>query len=293
MAETGLPDQESFFGYLTLERGLSRNTILAYRRDLKRFDVFLSGRGLTLESITYPQFTSFLMECRRTLAAASLARLMAAISTYLKFLLQEGVLKAHPLPDLESPRLEKNLPGVLSPAEVERLLAAPKPGRPGLKDRAILELLYATGMRVSELTGLKREDLDLAEQLVRVRGKGGRERLIPFGAPAAAALRSYLETVSGSASAEVPLFRNRQGRALSRVAVWKLLRRSALSAGITAKVYPHILRHSFATHLLTAGASIRLVQELLGHQSLATTQIYTHLDRSRLKEVHRRFHPRP
>lgn len=277
------------------ERGLSKNTVMAYRRDLDKLYAFLEKKKIKISGLTYPLFTSFLMEMRRTLSAASCARTMAAISTFLKFQLQEGVLKEHPLPDLESPRLEKNLPEVLSAKEVEALLSASDDSPAGIRDRAILELLYATGMRVSELAGLKTEDVNLDENILRVKGKGNKERLIPFGEPAAQSVRKYLDVVRPFQGRQpVPsLFLSRQKKPLSRQSVWKVIRKAALTAGLSKNIYPHILRHSFATHLLEAGAGIRIVQELLGHQSLATTQIYTHLDRSRLKEIHTKYHPRP
>ncbi|MCX5642765.1 MAG: site-specific tyrosine recombinase XerD [Candidatus Omnitrophica bacterium] len=281
---------DDFLGYLLTERGLSKNTVLAYRRDLDKLYEFLKKKKIKISGLTYPIFTSFLMEMRQTLSGASCARTMAAISTFLKFQLQEGALKEHPLPDLESPRLEKNLPEVLSSGEVEALLSAPDDSPSGIRDKAILELLYATGMRVSELAGLKTEDVNLDENILRVKGKGNKERLIPFGEPAARAVRSYLEIRPAVCE---NLFLSRQRKLLSRQSVWKVIRKAARRAGLSKNIYPHILRHSFATHLLEAGAGIRIVQELLGHQSLATTQIYTHLDRSRLKEIHTRYHPRP
>ena len=294
MTTAKIPELENFSGYLLTERGSSKNTVLAYRRDLKRLYAFLDSKGAKISGLTYPLFTSFLLEMRKTLSPVSCGRMVAAISTFLKFLLQEGVLKKHPLPDLESPRLEKNLPEVLSGKEVEALLSAPGGSPAGIRDKAILELLYATGMRVSELAGLKLEDVNLGENILKVKGKGNKERLIPFGEPAAQAVRKYLgvRTFPGRPESET-LFLSRQKKPLSRVSVWKIIRKAALAAGLTKKVYPHILRHSFATHFLEAGAGIRIVQELLGHQSLATTQVYTHLDRSRLKEIHTRYHPRP
>jgi len=290
MTNTHISEIEKFSGYLLTERGLSKNTVMAYRRDLGKLYAFLEKKNIKISGLTYPLFTSFLMEMRQTLSAASCARTMAAISTFLKFQLQEGALKEHPLPDLESPRLEKNLPEVLSAKEVEALLSASDDSPAGIRDKAILELLYATGMRVSELAGLKTEDVNLNENLLRVKGKGNKERLIPFGEPAARAVRNYLEI---RPAVSENLFLSRQKKFLSRQSVWKVIRKAALAAGLSKNIYPHILRHSFATHLLEAGAGIRIVQELLGHQSLATTQIYTHLDRSRLKDIHTRYHPRP
>lgn len=281
---------DAFLGYLLTERGLSKNTVMAYRRDLGKFYAFLGKKNIKISGLTYPLFTSFLMEMRQTLSSASCARIMAAISTFLKFQLQNGVLKQHPLPDLESPKLEKNLPEVLSVKEVETLLSAVDDSPAGIRDKAILEILYATGMRASELAGLKTEDVNLDENLLRVKGKGRKERLIPFGEPAARAIRDYLKIRPAVCE---NLFVSRQKKLLSRQSVWKVIRKAALAAGLSKNIYPHILRHSFATHLLEAGAGIRIVQELLGHRSLATTQVYTHLDRNRLKEIHTRYHPRP
>lgn len=284
-------DFEEYLGHLAVERGLSVNTLGAYRRDLRRLGSFLEKREIGLSDLDYPLFTAFVIELRETLAAVSVARLVSAVSGLIRFQLREGRLEAHPIPELESPRLEKKLPRVLSRAEVEKLLSAPGNSATGRRDRAMLELLYATGIRAGELVSLSRENLDLEQRMVRVTGKGGRQRLVPFGAPAAEALAGYLAGRPGISSG--PVFPGRGGHPLSRQAVWKALRRAALAAGLEGRVYPHILRHSFATHFLAGGAGIRSVQELLGHASLATTQVYTHLDRGRLKDAHRRFHPRP
>jgi len=289
MPNTKISEIEKFSGYLLTERGLSKNTVMAYRRDLGKLYAFLKKKNIKISGLTYPLFTSFLMEMRQTLSAASCARTMAAISTFLKFQLQEGVLKEHPLPDLESPRLEKNLPEVLSAKEVEALLSASDDSSAGIRDKAILELLYATGMRVSELAGLKTEDVNLDENLLRVKGKGNKERLIPFGEPAARAVRNYLKIRPAVCE---NLFLSRQKKFLSRQSIWKIIRKAARTAGLSKNIYPHILRHSFATHMLNGGAGLREVQKLLGHANISTTQVYTHVTREHLREVYDEAHPR-
>lgn len=284
---------EAYLGHLLTERGLSRNTVDAYRRDLGRLHDFLDGRGISPGGLTYPLFSAFIIKLREELAPVSVARLQAAVNGYLDFLLREGSIAAHPLPDLESPRPEKNLPRVLKAEEVEMLLDASGKGHAGARDRAILELLYATGMRVSELVGLRPADVDRSQGLARVRGKGGRERLVPFGRPADRALEAWLAVRPAGPGVAPALFLSRLKKPLSRQSVWKIIRRAAAAAGLQVPVYPHILRHSCATHFLEGGAGIRAVQEVLGHRSLATTQVYTHLEQRRLREIHRRYHPRP
>ncbi len=293
MEKEFFPELNQFLNFITTEKGLSKNTVSAYQRDLSRLLSFLRKKNLKISDLTYPLLASFLLEMRKTLSPSSCGRMVAAISSFLKFLVESGNLSAHPLPELESPRLERNLPQVLSRDEVERLLATPDNSLRGLRDRAILELLYATGMRVSELASLKLEDINFDQGLVRVFGKGKRERLVPFGKSAANALKNYLAAWCNTKRSCGHVFLNRQGRPLSRQSVWKIIHKAAVSCDLAQKAYPHILRHSFATHLLEGGANIRIVQELLGHRSLSTTQVYTHLEKSRLKEIHSRYHPRP
>jgi len=292
------PLLEQYLGHLAVERGLSRNSQEAYGRDLRRYLTFLEQRGVSdIGAIGREHVADFL----RTLAgyglsAVSLARNISAVRGFHRFFVAEGLCRADPSENVDSPKLAKRLPDVLDYAEVERLLARPDPASPlGLRDRAMLELMYACGLRVSELLALSRKDLFFADGFIRCFGKGSKERVIPVGAAAAKWVEQYLERgrplLRKQYETEV-LFLNNRGRPLSRMGFWKLLRNYAKKAGIKKRVHPHILRHSFATHLLEGGADLRSVQEMLGHADISTTQIYTHVDREYLKEVHRQFHPR-
>jgi len=289
---------EPFRDYLLLERGLAERTAEAYLGDLERLVEFLrTRRAESPEFVSHEDLREYLFHLKDLgRAPSSIRRALSSTRTYFTFLLEEGVLEVDPTERLESPRGWRRLPSVLSAEEVEALLAAPSPDRLShWRDRAILELLYATGVRVSELTGIRVTDLELDERMVRVTGKGSRQRWIPFGAPAAEALRRYLShlrsELEGGESSGV-LFLNLQGRPLTRMTVWTVVRDAAADAGINRRVSPHTLRHTFATHLLEGGADLVAVQELLGHVDISTTQIYTHLDRDYLRDVHRRFHPR-
>ncbi|HSW30045.1 MAG TPA: site-specific tyrosine recombinase XerD [Longimicrobiales bacterium] len=291
---------EQFQDYLTFERGLSDRTLAAYARDLTRWARFLEAQGVTSPGAVTPghlrDWVFSLKEAR--LAPTSIRRAQSAVRTYYAFLLGEGSVTADPTERLESPKLGRRLPDFLTRDEVSDLLDAPDPEAAlHWRDRAILELLYATGMRVSELAELPLSALDLDEGFLTVFGKGGKERLVPVGAPALRALGRYLREVRPSLDhargrGKSRVFLNARGAPLSRVAVWALVKESARRAGIKRKVSPHTLRHTFATHLLEGGADLAAVQELLGHADIATTQIYTHVDREYLREVHRRYHPR-
>jgi integrase/recombinase XerD len=289
---------DEFINYLTIERGLSPNTTSSYRSDLEKFIAFLSRRGKGgFEEIRREEVTDFLMEEKeRDLSPRSLARGLVAIRMLFRFLALEGYVRRDVTEVVESPRLWKLLPRVLSIAEVELLLRQPDTSTVlGRRDRAALELLYASGLRASELTRLKVDDINLQSGFVRAWGKGGRERIVPLGRSAARALSDYLEwsrplLLKGFASPD--LFLSRRGKRFTRQWLWQLIGKYLAQAGIKKKAGPHILRHSFATHLLGRGADLRVVQEMLGHSQISTTQVYTHVDRERLKEVHRRFHPR-
>ncbi|HEY8393286.1 MAG TPA: site-specific tyrosine recombinase XerD [Thermaerobacter sp.] len=288
---------QEFIDYLRVERGLASNTLASYGRDLAHFAAFLRDRGLPLAAVDRPLLMAYLHELHRSgRRAATRARRLAALRGFFRYLHEEGYLPADPTEGLASPRLERRLPRVLSVAEVTRLLNGPDASRPeGLRDRAMLELLYATGMRVSELVGLDLDDVHLDHGYARCRGKGGKERVVPVGVPALRAVRDYL--LRGRPRlvrrlGERALFLNRRGGRISRQAVWKLLKTYARAAGIGRPVTPHTLRHSFATHLLAHGADLRSVQELLGHADVTTTQIYTHLTRRHLLETYMQAHPR-
>jgi len=289
---------ESFLDYLSFERGLSDRTLSAYKRDLMKLFVFLEERGRGEPGGVTPQeLREFVFLLKDSgLSPASIRRALSSMRSYFAFLLEEGVLESDPSERLEAPKLGRKLPGVLTVAEIQGILDAPNPAhRLYWRDRGILEVLYATGMRVSEVVGLKLRELELDEGICTVFGKGSKERMVPLGGPARRALERYLGEVRprldrGEGRGRV--FLNQRGRPLSRMAIWKLVKKSAGEAGIKKKVSPHTIRHSFATHLLEGGADLAAVQELLGHADISTTQIYTHVDRDYLREVHRTFHPR-
>ncbi len=287
-----------FYQHLGVERGLAPLTVAAYARDLQDFWEFLEGRGRDhwgAVALTDLQ-DYFVAQEARGLSARSRARRLTALRQFFRFLQREEKVEANPVELLDSPRLPRRLPQVLGEAEVAALLAAPDPGTPtGLRDQALLEVLYATGLRVSELVGLTIKQLDLRRGVVRPLGKGGKERVVPMVAPAVEKVQLYLDQgrprlLKGRESPYV--FINHRGGRLSRQGFWKLLKQYALKAGVKT-LSPHTLRHSFATHLLSRGANLRVLQMLLGHADLATTQIYTHLDADRLRQVHRKAHPRP
>lgn len=291
---------ERFTDYLSFERGLSPRTLDAYGRDTRRLEEFLATRGIRDPGATSPidlrEFTYHLRD--QGLAPTSIRRTLSAVRTYFGFLLAEGLIDGDPSEQLEPPKTWRRLPDVLTRDEVERLLEAPDAGhRLYWRDRAMLELAYASGVRVSELTGLKVRDVDLEDGFATVYGKGSKERLVPVGGAAIRAITTYLRELrgrleGGRGKGEGVLFLNARGGPLTRMGVWKILRKHVERAGITRKVTPHTLRHTFATHLLEGGADLAAVQEMLGHADISTTQIYTHVDRDYLRDVHRRYHPR-
>jgi len=289
--------RDSFLEYLANECHLAQNTVAAYRRDLRRLHQWLGSRSvveLTISDLS--DYAAWLHE--QKLAPATVARHLVTLKLFFRYLQLEGVLRDNLAELLGSQKLWERMPQVLSAAQVEELLAAPRKTDPHCRrDRAMLELMYATGCRVSELSTLKLSDARLEEGYCRCRGKGDKERLVPLGRRAIDAARDYLKyerpDLAAKATAPPPwlLLSSRGGR-LGRERIWELLKRYALRAGAPASISPHTLRHSFATHLLAGGADLRQVQEMLGHASIATTQIYTHVDPTRLKAVHRQFHPR-
>ena len=294
---------EQFADFLAFERGLSERTVTAYQRDLRGLVEFLTGRGIGApEGVGPGDLRAYVFHLKdRGQAPTSICRAQSTLRTYWGFLLGEGVVERDPTERLEAPRVWRRLPGVLARAEVERLVEAPDPDHPlHWRDRAVLELLYATGMRVSELAELPLGAIDLEQRVCLVFGKGSKERIVPMGGPAARALDQYLrdvrprlERAASKPQARGRVFLNARGGALSRQAVWTIVRTACRRAGLEERrVSPHTLRHSFATHLLEGGADLAAVQELLGHADISTTQIYTHLDREHLRDVHRRYHPR-
>ena len=289
---------EPFLDFLSFEKGLSDRTLSAYERDLNKLLSFLVEKGLKGPGEVSPgDLRAFVFQLKDSgLSPTSIRRALSSIRGYFGFLLQEEVLASDPSERLESPKVERKLPGVLSVEEVRGLLEAPDPDhRLYWRDRSILEVLYATGMRVSELVELGVGDVDLEEGICTVFGKGSKERMVPLGRPARLALDRYLREVrplleEGKGRGRV--FLNHRGRPLTRMSIFNLVKKNAQRAGIRKKVSPHTLRHSFATHLLEGGADLAAVQELLGHADISTTQIYTHVDREYLREVHRSYHPR-
>jgi integrase/recombinase XerD len=282
----------AFLDSLAVERGLSANTLQAYRRDLLHHLRFLLSRGIgEATGVKESHLIAYLGQLRRSAAApATVMRKLSALRAFYRHLVREERIPADPTTNLPPARLLRRLPSVLTIAEVKDLLRQPDVNtRRGLRDRAMLELLYAAGLRVSESVGLKRGDLNLELGLVRCVGKGSKERIVPVGAPALAAVRAYL---AARRDAAAPLFLGNKGRPLTRVAFWRIISRYARQAGIRTPVSPHTLRHSFATHMLEGGADLRAIQELLGHADIATTQIYTHISVDRLREVYQAYHPR-
>ena len=287
-----------FAEYLKRECQLAHNTVLAYHRDMKRFYIWLDGRdprALKLQQLT--EYLAFLR--REQLAAPSSARHLVALRMFYKFLQLEGLVAENPAELLESQKLWQRVPHVIPQRDIDRFLRSPRPHQAmGLRDRAILELMYATGCRVSEISDmlLANVHLDLGQCIAH--GKGNKQRIVPLGAPAKEAIEAYLkhqrpDLVARRGDQQVPwLIVSRTGKRLRREAIWQLIKRYALHAGIDPEVTPHTLRHSFATHLLQGGADLRQIQEMLGHASIQTTQIYTQVDTSKLKKIHQQFHPR-
>ena len=286
---------EEFIDLSWMERGLAEATLSAYRSDLSRFSRWLSGRGRGLEEVRRLDVLDFLGEHAHW-PPRTVARRLSALRRFYQHLEREGRIRNNPCDRVDAPRLGRPLPGVLSEQEVERLLAAPDlETASGVRDRAMLEVLYATGLRVSELVGLRSEQVNLIQGVLRVVGKGGKERLVPLGEPAVEWLERYLRKGRPDILGErrtPALFPTSRGRAMTRQAFWHLIKRYAARAGISQGISPHTLRHAFATHLLDHGADLRVVQMLLGHRDISTTQIYTHIARERLKVLHARHHPR-
>ena len=288
---------ESFVDYLRSECHLSENTVVAYHRDLRRFYVWVAGRRIPQLSIQdLADYAHWLHQ--RKLAPASIGRHLASLRIFFRYLQLEGLLNENLAELLGSQKLWERVPHVLSPAMVEQLLESPQPAEPlWRRDRALLELLYATGCRASELSHLRMQDVRLDEGYCLCHGKGDKERLVPLGRRAVLAVRDYLaherpKFLEGVSPKPEWLLVSRRGMRLRRERIWELFKRFAARAGISPDMSPHTLRHSFATHLLAGGADLRQVQEMLGHASIATTQIYTHVDPARLKAVHKEFHPR-
>ncbi len=291
-------DIDAFLAHLRLERGLSPTTLASYTQDLKLFEQFCRRRGIGGWSRVRPlAVREFLQWLRTDKTPATVARKLACVKGFFRFLVAQGSLKENPTGFIETPRLWRRLPQVLNEPEVDRLLEAPAKSALGVRDLALLELLYGTGLRVSEATSLDLANMNFDVGFVRCIGKGNKERIVPLGRFAQTTLRRYLAEVRPALVRRRPqvqaVFVNRGGNRLTRQRVWQLVRSYALRGGVGKRIGPHTLRHSFATHLLAGGADLRTVQELLGHANISTTQRYTQVDRARLKAVHEKFHPRP
>lgn len=290
-------DVRTFLSYLRVEKGLSDNTIQSYRRDMLKFVGFLDRQNFVTAKIQRQDVVDFLaMLYKRRLDSRSVARHLVTIRHFFRFSLLEGFIKEDPAATIESPKFRQSLPYFLSVEEVERLLAQPDTSSAiGLRDKAIIELMYSTGIRVSELAGIRVGDLQLDAGCLRCIGKGNKERLVPVGKKALAVVEAYMkksrpELLKDNASAN--LFLNQRGRPMDRVMIWKMMGRYGRKAALRKPLKPHTLRHSFATHLLDRGADLRSVQMMLGHSDISTTQIYTHVVEERLKQVYKAHHPR-
>ncbi|MDP2913591.1 MAG: site-specific tyrosine recombinase XerD [Candidatus Omnitrophota bacterium] len=290
---------DEFLNYLSVERGLSKNTISSYGTDLSHFIRYLMAKGVNgIDKVKRQEITEYLFSLKDNgISSNSISRALVAIKMFYRFLVQEHFIKDDVAGVLESPKLLRPLPNVLSMAEVDKLLAAPDPrGWMGIRDRAVLELLYATGMRVSEIADLTMDGLNLDVGFIKCRGKGSKERIVPVGRSAKEAILRYMEKVRPrllkNNGADPHLFLSRLGKRISRQSFWKTIKRNARKARIKKVITPHTLRHSFATHLLERGADLRVLQEMLGHADISTTQFYTHINKERLKSIHRQFHPR-
>lgn len=289
---------QRFLDYMLVERGLSSNTISSYGRDVAQFAAYAEELGIEgVEGVTEDNLTQFLARLRKEeYASTSVARKLAAIRSFLRFMQREGDVKRNLAESVDNPKPGKPLPKTLTEDEVIRLLRQPDVREPnGLRDRAMIETLYATGLRVSELVNLRMDEVNLGVGFVRCIGKGSKERVVPIGEVAIEMIKFYLahcraRFLKGGRSEY--LFLTNRGEPMSRVGFWKVIKKHATAAGITKHITPHVLRHSFATHLLEHGADIRSIQEMLGHSSVATTQVYTHVSRDHLREAYKKAHPR-
>ena len=290
---------EQFIFFMDVERGVSPNTIDSYKRDLEKFFRYLKkiNKSNKLASVSRDDITDFLMYLKDSeLCTTSIARNLAALKTFWKFMVAEQVLTENVAAIVDTPRIWKTVPDVLNRNEVEMLLEAPsRKTKQGLRDKAILELMYAAGLRVSEVSDLKKTNINIDADFVKCRGKGGKERIIPIGKESHKAIEIYLKRARSKMSKNCEdehLFLSRLGKKISRQSLWKMIKKYSIQCGIRKHITPHTLRHSFATHLLEGGADLRGVQEMLGHADISTTQIYTHINKEKLKGTHEKYHPR-
>jgi integrase/recombinase XerD len=289
---------DSFLTYLAVERGLSENTLESYGRDVKKFIAYLEEIKITsIEDVKYSHIAEYINRSNaKGFNATSIVRGIVSVKQFFKYLLLEKLITEDPTSQIKTPKMKKSIPGVISLDDVEAVLGAPDESKPeGLRDRAMIEVLYATGIRVSELINLKLNNVNFDLGFVIVYGKGSKARMVPIGEKAREKLLLYLEhgrpAILKSKEAKA-LFVTKRGGGMTRQGFWKLIKNYALKSGITKKVSPHTLRHSFATHLLERGADLRTIQIMLGHSDISTTQIYTHVESERLKEIHKKYHPR-
>ena len=288
-----------FINYLSVERGLSKNTIAAYGADLEKFVKYLESKGISeIDRIKRQDIMNYLLSRKdKGISGNSISRGLVAIKMFYRFLVTERLAKDDVAGILESPKLIRPIPAVLLSSEVDKILGGPNlRDDMGIRDKAAIELLYATGMRVSEMVDLPIEGLNLDMGFVKCRGKGDKERIVPVGGKAKEALSRYIEKVRPAMAGkrqDKHLFLSRLGKKISRQTFWKMIKKYTKMARIKRDITPHTLRHSFATHLLERGADLRVVQEMLGHADISTTQLYTHINKERLKSIHRQFHPRP
>ncbi len=288
---------DQFISHLRVERGLADNTIQSYSRDLLRFFQFLEGRKRSPLQATQDDIMDYMSTLQKALSIRSCARNLSALKMFFRFLVSEGKIQGSPARLLGAPKLPRKLPAILTPDEVDMLLSQPDPSNQrGQRDKAMLELLYATGLRVSELVGLQMSNINLEAGFVRMVGKGSKERMVPMGTKALEVIKGYLSEARGKLlknKSSSFLFLNSRGASLTRQGFWKIIKKYGKKAGIRKEITPHKLRHSFASHLLEGGADLRSVQVMLGHADISTTQIYTHITRERLKQIHEKYHPRP
>ncbi len=281
---------EKFINHVSIEKNLSPNTVDAYRNDILKFKNFLENKNISLNKLGSEDITSFIIFLKKkNYSSTSIVRILSGVRNFYKFLIARGYIKNKEI-YIETPKVEKKLPEVLSKEEVQKILSVDKISRKHIRNLAILELFYSSGLRVSELCNLKIEDINFDEGFIKIKGKGGRERISLLNKETVELLKKYLNERKPSVNGY--LFLNNQGKKISRQSIWKIVKKYAKYAGIEKNVKPHTLRHTFATHLLSEGLDLRVVQELLGHKSIATTEIYTHLDRKKIKELYKKFHPR-
>lgn len=288
---------DQFISHLRVEKGLSDNTIQSYSSDLVKFLIYLEEKGLSPLEITRDDIITYMGIIKGILSERSAARNLSSLKMFFRFMMSEGRIKENPVRLLESMKLPRKLPEILTPDEVDALLSQPDVSNSlGMRDKAMLELIYATGLRVSEIVNLRINNINLEAGYVRTLGKGSKERIIPMGEKAVEALNEYLShgrEALFKRGGTPHIFLNSRGGSLSRQGFWKIIKKYGIMAGINKKITPHRLRHSFASHLLEGGADLRSVQIMLGHADISTTQIYTHVTRERLKQIHEKYHPRP